>query len=105
MQENPRHNRRLFNYLNRLLLFSVISADQGEEYKFDRNGFHIQTLDIMTDSVLYNFTMTPKNSLQGVLMKVTGAGGQVLGKCDAWSQMLCALATANYKLLIIYSTL
>ena len=50
-------------------------------FKFDRNGFHIQTMDIMTNQILYNFTMRPKNSLQGALTQVSGIGGQVLGMC------------------------
>ena len=59
---------------------SVVSADDGQIYKFDRNGFHVQTTDIMTNTIMYNFTMYPRNSLSGALVQVTGRGGQVIGE-------------------------
>lgn len=69
-------------------LHSVVSADDGQIYKFDRNGFHVQTTDVMTNTIMYNFTMYPRNSLSGALVQVTGRGGQVIGECQLKSHDL-----------------
>lgn len=62
------------------LVGSVMSAEDGQIYRFDRNGFHVRTTDIMTGNILYNFTMYPANSLNGALVGVAGRGGQNLSK-------------------------
>jgi len=58
----------------------VVSPEDGQIYRFDKNGFHVRTTDIMTGGILYNFTMVPPNRISGSIVSVSGKGGQILRK-------------------------
>ncbi|XP_067944760.1 teneurin-m-like [Watersipora subatra] len=62
--------------LSRNRHYEVVS--DGQLHTFNNNGFHIQTADIMTNTILYNFTMYPPSGIAGNLQTVTARGGNVL---------------------------
>ena len=75
-------------------VFEVPDPDSQELYIFDRFGQHIQTKDIMTQSVLYSMEYHQSTS-NGRLVSITDASGRKLSVLRDYSGQVTALQTSG----------
>ena len=75
-------------------VFEVPDPDTQELYIFNRFGQHIQTKDIMTQSVLHSFEYHQSTS-NGILVSVTDASGRKLSILRDYSGQVTAIQTSN----------
>ena len=81
-------------------VFEVPDPDSQELYIFDRFGQHIQTKDIMTQSVLYSMEYHQSTS-NGRLVSITDASGRKLSVLRDYSGQVTALQTSGGHKIVV----